>query len=119
MPLDAFTITSDNWLTWNQIYTALATAAGVPEPRLVHVASETIAAADPDLGPGLLGDKSHSVIFDNSKVKSLVPGWAATIPFAVGAREMIDWYDADESRRQVDEARNAVWDRLVSEAPGS
>ncbi len=113
---DAFTITSDQWLTWNQIYTALANAAGVAAPELVHIASETIAAADPELGPGLLGDKSHSVIFDNSKVKSLVPGWSAKIPFTVGAREIVAWHDADESRRTVDEGRNGVWDQLIKRA---
>ena len=111
---DSFTITSDNWLTWDQIYLALAHAAGAAAPHLVHVASETIAAADPELGPGLLGDKAHSVIFDNSKVKALVPGWVATIPFAVGAREIVDWHDADPSRRTVDEARGALWDRLAA-----
>jgi nucleoside-diphosphate-sugar epimerase len=113
---DSFTITSDNWLTWNQVYTALADAAGVAQPHLVHVASQTIAAADPELGPGLLGDKAHSVIFDNSKIKSLVPGWVATIPYAVGAREIIDWHDADPSRQVVDQGRNALWDKLISGA---
>jgi nucleoside-diphosphate-sugar epimerase len=113
---DSFTITSDNWLTWNQVYTALADAAGVAQPHLVHVASQTIAAADPELGPGLLGDKAHSVIFDNSKIKSLVPGWVATIPYAVGAREIIDWHDADPSRQVVDQSRNALWDKLISGA---
>ncbi|MDX6222202.1 MAG: hypothetical protein QOD91_1256 [Frankiales bacterium] len=113
---DSFTITSDNWLTWNQVYTALANAAGVAQPHLVHVASQTIAAADPELGPGLLGDKAHSVIFDNSKIKSLVPGWVATIPYAVGAREIIDWHDADPSRQVVDQSRNALWDKLISGA---
>jgi nucleoside-diphosphate-sugar epimerase len=113
---DSFTITSDNWLTWDQIYLALGRAAGVAQPELVHVASQTIAAADPELGPGLLGDKAHSVIFDNSKVKSLVPGWVATIPFSVGATEIVAWHDADPGRRTVDEARNAVWDQLIARA---
>jgi nucleoside-diphosphate-sugar epimerase len=113
---DSFTITSDNWLTWNQIYTALAQAAGVDRPQLVHVTSEAIAAAHPDLGPGLLGDKAHSVIFDNSKVKALVPGWQATIPWAVGAREIVDWYDADDARRTVDPTLDALWDKLAAQA---
>ena len=113
---EAFTITSDFVLTWDQIYLALASAAGVPEPRLVHVASETIAAADPELGPGLVGDKAHSVVFDNSKIKSFVPGWVATVPFEVGAREMVDWFDADPARQVIDEHRNSVWDVLISRA---
>ena len=112
---DSVHITSDEVLTWNQIYEHLALAAGA-EPRLVHVSSDTIAAADPDLGPPLLGDKAHSVIFDNSKVKALVPDYVATIPFATGAREIIDWRDADPGRRSVDDAMNATFDRLIASA---
>ena len=67
---EAFHITSDELLTWNQIYTLLAQAAGA-EPNLVHVPSEIIARFDPELGAGLLGDKAHSVIFDNSKIREL------------------------------------------------
>ena len=114
---DSFHITSDEVLTWNQIYECLALAADA-EPRLVHVPSETIAAEAPDLGPSLLGDKAHSVIFDNTKVKRLVPDFVATIPFAAGAREIIAWRDADPSRRLVDDAMNATFDRLVASAPG-
>ena len=69
---EAFHITSDELLTWNQIYTLLARAAGA-EPNLVHVPSEVIARFDPELGAGLLGDKAHSVIFDNSKIRELRP----------------------------------------------
>jgi nucleoside-diphosphate-sugar epimerase len=112
---DSFTITSDEILTWNQIYQTLGAAAGV-EPVLVHVASETIAAADPELGPGLLGDKSHSAVFDNTKIKAVVPGWIATTPFVTGAREIIAWHDADPARQVVDPQRNAIWDALIERA---
>lgn len=112
---DSFHLTSDEVLTWNQIYEAMAAAAGVT-PHLVHVASETIAAAAPALGPGLLGDKAHSVIFDNSKVKALVPGYVATIPFATGAREIVDWYDAHPHQRTVDGELNAAFDTLTAAA---
>ncbi len=111
----AFHITADAGLPWNEIYTTLGRAAGV-EPTLVHVPSERIAALDPELGAGLLGDKSHSMVFDNSLVRSIVPGWHATTPFAQGAREMVEWYDAEESRRGVDARMNALFDRLVAEA---
>ncbi|HSK96622.1 MAG TPA: SDR family oxidoreductase, partial [Euzebyales bacterium] len=67
---DSFHITGDHAPTWNQIYGWLADAAGVADPQFVHVASETIAAVHPDWGPGLLGDKSHSMVFDNAKVKA-------------------------------------------------
>ncbi len=111
---DTFHITSDEWLSWNQIYATVAAAAGV-EPRLVHVPSDAIAAADPDWGAGLLGDKAHSMIFDNSKVKALVPDYTATVPFARGAAEIIDWYDGDPARQEVDAAMDATMDRLVEQ----
>ena len=109
---DAFHITSDEALTWNQITHILASAAGV-EPELAHIASDAIARELPDLGPGLVGDKANSVIFDNSKVKSLVPEYTATIPYWKGAREVLEWFDADESRRVVDAELDAAFDRLV------
>ncbi len=109
---EAFHITSDELLTWNQIFSFLARAAGM-EPRLVHVPSEVIARFDPNLGPGLLGDKSHSVVFDNSKIKRFVPDFAATIPFARGAEELIAWYAADPARQAVDGALDRVMDQIV------
>jgi nucleoside-diphosphate-sugar epimerase len=111
---EAFHITSDDVLTWNQIAQALAAAAGV-EAQLVHVPSDAIAAADPGWGAGLLGDKAHSMVFDNSKLRSVVPDYRATIPFEQGAREIVDWYDADPSRRVVDADFDALVDRLVDQ----
>ncbi|GAA5025112.1 SDR family oxidoreductase [Actinopolymorpha pittospori] len=112
---DSFHITSDESLTWNQIYGALATALGV-EAKLVHVASETIVAAEPKLEGALLGDKAHSVIFDNTKVKTLVPDYVATIPFSDGAREIVEWYDAHPERQKVDDGLNALFDKLIAAA---
>jgi nucleoside-diphosphate-sugar epimerase len=109
---DAFHITSDDVLTWNQIADTLAAAAG-SQARIVHVPSDAIAVADPEWGAGLLGDKAHSMIFDNSKLRSVVPGYVATIPFEQGAREILAWYDEDPSRQQVDARLDKVMDRLV------
>jgi hypothetical protein len=92
----------------------MAETAGVPHPHLVHVPSELIAAYDPDWGAGLLGDKAHSVIFDNSKIKRLVPGYTATIPFWQGAREIMAWYDADPARQVVDENLNQLLDGIIA-----
>jgi nucleoside-diphosphate-sugar epimerase len=103
-------ITSDEVLTWNQIHGVLARAAGA-EPRLVHVPSSVIATYDPDWGASLLGDKSHSMIFDNTKIRRLVPGYCAEIPFHRGAEEIMAWYDEDPARRRVD----AAFDQLVDE----
>ena len=110
---EAFHITSDDVLTWNQITEALAAAAGCPA-NIVHVPSDLIAAADPDWGAGLLGDKSHSMVFDNSKLRSVVPGYRAVIPFERGAREIVAWYDEDPARQQVDTRLDAVLDKLAA-----
>jgi nucleoside-diphosphate-sugar epimerase len=109
---DSFHITSDEWLSWNQIFAAVASALDV-EPRMVHVPSDAIAAEDPEWGAGLLGDKAHSMIFDNAKVKALVPDYTAVIPYLVGAAETVAWFSADPSRQQVDAKMDATMDRLV------
>jgi len=110
---ESFHITGDEWLPWNQIYQVVGVAAGVPDPKLVHIPSELIAAYDPNWGAGLIGDKAHSMIFDNTKVKRLVPDYAARIPFAQGAREIMDWYDADPARQVVDEGLDALMDKII------
>ncbi|MDQ0680417.1 nucleoside-diphosphate-sugar epimerase [Arthrobacter pascens] len=116
---ESYTITSDEYLPWNQIYRLFARAAGAPEPELVHVASETIAAHSAELGPNLLGDRSHSVVFDNTKIKSLVPDYAATVPFADGAREIVDWYDNHPELQVVDQQFMDLSNRLIKWAQTS
>ena len=111
---DSYTITSDEFMPWNEVFRILAAAAGVPEPDLLHVASETIAAHDPGRGPGLLGDKAHSVIFDNAKIKALVPGYQARIPFIEGAAEVVSWYDSTPRQQIVDPDFMALSDRLAA-----
>jgi len=105
-------ITSDEVLSWNQIAEQLGQAFG-KQPDIAHIPSELIAAFDADWGAGLLGDKAHSMVFDNSKIKQLVPDFAATIPFARGAEEMATWYNADPARQQVDTAFNQLMDTII------
>ena len=107
-----FNITSDESLSWNQIYTIVAHAAGV-EPRLVHVPSELIARYDPQWGASLLGDKAHSMIFDNRKIRQVVPNFRPVIPFSQGAKEIIAWYDEDPARQVVDAQNDKVQDQLI------
>jgi nucleoside-diphosphate-sugar epimerase len=118
---EAYTITGDHAPTWNQIYGWLGEAAGVTEPRLVHVASETIAAFVPDLGPGLVGDKAHSMVFDNAKIRALVPEFRTTVLFDEGARRILAHYDANPELQRVDPELDAAFDRMVAhaEAAGS
>ncbi|MEV4131586.1 SDR family oxidoreductase [Dactylosporangium sp. NPDC049742] len=110
---DVFHITSDDVLTWNQIAEHMAAALGVTA-KLVHVPSDAIAAADPDWGAGLLGDKAHSMVFDNSKLRALVPDYVATVPFHVGAREIVAWFDEDPSRQTVDDRLDKLMDDLAA-----
>jgi nucleoside-diphosphate-sugar epimerase len=111
---EIFQITSDEVLTWNQIYETIADAFGA-KLKAVHVASETIAKYDADLGPGLLGDKAHSVIFDNTKIKKFVPEFDARIPFRQGAQEIAAWYAENPDFQKIDPAFDAMLDRIVAD----
>ena len=110
---EVFHITSDEWLNWNQIYGIMGQALGVT-PHLVHIPSDLVAAYDAEIGAGLLGDKSNSMIFDNSKIKRLVPDFACTIPFSRGAEEIVEWYSADPARQEVDEERDKLIDQIIT-----
>lgn len=111
---EAFTITSDDVLPWDAVYRSVAAAAGVPHPVLVHVASDRIAAAAPDLGPGLLGDKAHSVIFDNSRIKALVPSFGTRVRFREAADAILAWHIDHPEARVVSSAYMTLSDRLAA-----
>jgi nucleoside-diphosphate-sugar epimerase len=110
---EAFHITSDEVLTWDAIHAEVAGALGV-EPRLVHVPSDVVAGWDAKTGAGLLGDKAHSVVFDNSKIRRFVPGFAPRVPFAEGVRRAIAWFEADPARRTIDEEADRTWDAIIA-----
>ena len=110
---EAFHITSDEVLTWNQIYETIADALGV-KANIVHLASDFIARISPPLTGPLLGDKTWSAVFDNSKIKAYVPGFQAVIPFREGIRRTLAWFDADKNRQRVDEVVNAELDRILA-----
>jgi nucleoside-diphosphate-sugar epimerase len=109
----AFHITSDEVLTWNQLYTTLAEAAGVA-PKLVHIPSDFLVAINDQERGNLLGDKAHSAIFDNSKIKRFVPGFQAVIPFHAGARRTLAWFEADPSRRKIIPGINQTMDGYIT-----
>lgn len=108
----AFHITSDQVLTWDQIYQTIADELGV-EANIVHIPSDFIAQVAPELTGSLFGDKMWSVVFDNAKIKSFVPGFHATIPYREGIRRTLAWFAADEKRQRIDEAVNARMDRIL------
>jgi len=107
---EAFHITSDEVLTWNQIYQCIAEGAGAPA-KMVHVPSEFVASVNPALGAGLLGDKAHSLVFDNAKIKHLVPEFRCTVPFAQGVRQSIAWLDAHPEEQVLE--RNAALEQIL------
>ncbi len=109
----AFNIMSDEVLTWDEIYRQTAAAAGV-EPRLVHIASDFIAACLPEWSGTLLGDKSGSAVFDTTKIKRFVPDFRTATPYAEGIRRTVAWFDADPSRQEIDTEMDARWDRLIA-----
>jgi nucleoside-diphosphate-sugar epimerase len=108
----AFHITSDEILTWNQIYQAVADAAGL-QARVVHIPSDFIARCEPSLAGTLLGDKAVSVMFDNTKVKRFVPDFKATIPFADGIKRTLAWFEADPARKLVRKETDEMMDRIL------
>jgi len=109
----AFHITSDEVLSWNQCYEAVAEAAGVSKPQFVHIASDFIAACLPENTGSLLGDKATSVVLDNSKIKRFVPGFAATTRFREGVARTVAWFDAAPERQRIDAGFNRKWDLLI------
>lgn len=118
----SFHITSDEVLTWNQIYTAMSDAAGV-KPYLIHIPSDFIADVADAIGQHsvrgcLLGDKTHSVIFDNTKIKTFVPEYRATIPFSQGIRRTLAWFEADPRRKTIIPANQALLDSVLKRWDG-
>lgn len=110
---EVYHITSDMLLTWNQIFEITADAFGA-ELKAKHIPSEVIARYDADWGASLLGDKTHSVIFDNGKIKALAPDFEATIPYSEAVKDIVDWYSQPENQ-QVDEAFNTIIDGILED----
>jgi len=118
----SFHITSDELLNWNQIYQAVAEAAGV-DLKAVHIATDFICKEADKLGQewmrgNLLGDKANSVIFDNTKIKRFVPGFVATIPFREGIKRTVEWFDAHPDRIRIDAENNRLMDAVVEAYAG-
>ncbi len=109
----AFHVTSDEVLSWDQIYAELGRAVGA-EPDILHVPSDLLAAWNPADEGNLLGDKSWSTVFDNTKIKRFVPDFVCTTPFAEGIRRSIAWFEEDPARQTVDEEANRTWDQIIA-----
>lgn len=110
---EAVHITSDESLTWNQIYQSIGKALGVV-PKIAHVATDTLVRLDPSLNGPLNGDKTHSVVFDNSKIKRLVPGFAATIRFDQGIKQSMDVLLKTPSLQEFDPDWDAWLEKVLA-----
>jgi len=115
---EAVHITSDESLTWNQIYVAIGRALGV-EAKTYHVASDILIAANPDYEGNLLGDKAYSVVFDNSKIKRLVPDYCATIRFDTGVRWAVENYLNKPAMQRDDPEFDRFTDRVIEACEGA
>ncbi|REE91672.1 nucleoside-diphosphate-sugar epimerase [Paenibacillus taihuensis] len=106
-------ITSDETVTWNQVYEAIADALGV-KLQAVHVSSEFLAACSKqDYRGGLIGDKANSVVFDNSKVKRLVPGFVATTRFDQGIKQTVDYILSHPEHQKEDIEFDQWCDKVI------
>lgn len=109
---ETFHITSDESIPWNEVFLAVGRGLG-KEPKLVHVPSAVIFREDPAWGDGLVGDKAHSVIFDNSKIKAVVPEFRCTRSFFQGAREIAQYHQQHPEAAPFDPEADALMNRLI------
>lgn len=110
---EAFHITSDEVLTWNRIFLEVGEALGLPVD-IVHIASDLITTYNPGELGSLIGDKIHSAVFDNSKIKRFVPDFNCQVTWAEGVRRAIAWHEADPARMTIDEEMNRAWDTVLA-----
>ena len=110
---EAFQITSDQALSWNQIYLEAYQALG-QAPNVVHIPSDLIAAYDTDAVGSLIGDKSNSVVFDNSKIKRFVPDFHCDVDWAEGFRRSLAWFEAHPEFQTIDHEMNSRWDTILA-----
>ena len=110
---EAFQITSDEVLSWDQIHIEAYRALGL-EPNVIHIPSDLIAAYHPDSFGGLVGDKSNSVVFDNSKIKRFVHDYSCEVNWAEGVRRALAWFEAHPEFQTIDDEMNSIWDQIIT-----
>ena len=109
---EVFQITSDQVLSWDQIHLEAYQALGLA-PNLVHIPSDLIVRYWPHALGSLIGDKSNSVVFDNSKIKSFVPEFVCDVDWSEGLRRALAWFDSYPKYQTIDRELNSIWDVLI------
>ena len=115
---EAYHITSDESLTWNQIYEIIGAALGV-QPKIVHIPSDVLSILSEKFDGGLLGDKTNTVIFDNAKIKKAVPNFTATTRFDQGVRLALDYIYSHKECQKEDPEFDAWCDEVIEIYEGS
>jgi nucleoside-diphosphate-sugar epimerase len=110
---EAFQITSDEVLTWNQIYHEAYQALG-QDPNVIHIPSDFIARFDEHAVGSLIGDKSNSVVFDNSKIKRCVPQFDCKVAWSEGARRSLAWFEAHPEFQTIDHDALGKSDEIIA-----
>ncbi len=110
---EVFHITSDEVLTWERIINTIGEVINV-EPNIIHIPSDLINHYAPNIGAGLLGDKSTSVVFDNSKIKKFVPEFECTVKYKEGITRSIEWIESHPKYCGTDHENNAAIDKIIS-----
>jgi len=111
---ETFQITSDEVLTWNQILAETSRALGVSAPAIVHIPTDFISQVEPIMNDKLKGDKAHPGVFDNAKIKRVVPEFACRTSFREGIGRAVAWFREDAARRQVNPQIDAIFDQVVA-----
>lgn len=110
---EVFQITSDQVLSWNQIYLEVYQALGQAR-NVVYIPSDYIARFDSEAVGSLIGDKSNSVVFDNSKIKKYVPDYHCEVTWADGLRRSLAWFESHPEFQTIDMESNLIWDKIIS-----
>ena len=110
---EAFQITSDQVLSWDQIHLEAYRALDL-EPNVIHIPSDLIAVYHPDSLGSLIGDKSNSEVFDNSKIKRFVPDYSCEVTWSEGIRRSLAWFEAHPEFQTIDHEMNSIWDEIIS-----
>jgi nucleoside-diphosphate-sugar epimerase len=110
----AFHITSDEVLTWNQIVAEIAAALGTASPVIEKVPTDFICQVAPQMTSTLKGDKAHPGVFDNSKIKRAVPGFVCRKPFRAGIRESVEYLRAHPEEQNRKAELDNVCDQVIA-----
>lgn len=105
-----YQVTSEERCIWEDLYLEFGKLVGKP-PVIIHIPSELLRKAAPNVCSHLYFEKTYAGLFDNSKIRSVVPDFKADIPLHEGLKTILDWYEAEA--HTVDPEKDALEDRLA------